>query len=466
MVQSQMKPRVIVVGAGPAGTRCAETLVKAGIRPTIIDEGPNNGGQIYRRQPHNFTRSYKTLYGSEAARAKSVHHSFDAIDKDIDYLPETLIWNIADGHVFAISNNKQQVIPFDALILCTGTTDRLMPLKGWNLAGTFSMGGAQVALKSQACAIGRQVVFLGTGPLLYLVAAQYAKAGAGVAAVLDTSSWFGRVKAATKLLAQPSVLWKGISLTADLLRARVPLYTGVEPLSIEGSAETGVSALTYKNSWGRTKTIDCDAVAMGYHLRPETQLADLARCDFYFDQPTRQWLPQIDSDGRSTVPGVYLAGDGAHVLGANAAEVSGQIAALAVLDDFGQAGDRDAHNKRLKKLYKELASLRRFASGLNQAFPWPAQQAIGLSDDTVLCRCEAVSAGELRRAVCEAGAQESNRAKAFSRVGMGRCQGRYCGNAAAEIIAHTGRLPVEKVGRLRGQAPVKPLPIASQEDVK
>lgn len=341
-----------------------------------------------------------------------------------------------------------------------------MPLKGWNLAGTFSMGGAQVALKSQACAIGRQVVFLGTGPLLYLVAAQYAKAGAGVAAVLDTSSWFGRVKAATKLLAQPSVLWKGISLTADLLRARVPLYTGVEPLSIEGSAETGVSALTYKNSWGRTKTIDCDAVAMGYHLRPETQLADLARCDFYFDQPTRQWLPQIDSDGRSTVPGVYLAGDGAQVLGANAAEVSGQIAALAVLDDFGQAGDRDAHNKRLKKLYKELASLRRFASGLNQAFPWPAQQAIGLSDDTVLCRCEAVSAGELRRAVCEAGAQESNRAKAFSRVGMGRCQGRYCGNAAAEIIAHTARLPVEKVGRLRGQAPVKPLPIASQEDVK
>ena len=201
---------------------------------------------------------------------------------------------------------------------------------------------------------------------------------------------------------------------------------------------------------------------MGYHLRPETQLADLARCEFYFNHPTRQWLPRIDNDGRSTVPGIYLAGDGAQVLGANAAEVSGQIAGMAVLEDFGRIVDEPAHGKTLMILRDELASLRRFASGLNQAFPWPAQQAAQVTDDTIVCRCEAVSAGELRNVVCTAGADESNRAKAFSRVGMGRCQGRYCGNAAAEIIAHAARLPVEQVGRLRGQAPVKPLPIATE----
>ena len=458
-----MNPRVIVVGAGPAGTRCAETLVKTGIRPTVIDEGRRNGGQIYRRQPENFTRSYGTLYGSEAARAESVHRSFDALHEDIDYLPETLIWNIADSHVFTVSHTQQQALPFDALILCTGTTDRLIPLRGWNLAGTFSMGGAQVALKSQACAIGRQAVFMGTGPLLYLVAAQYVKAGAGVAAVIDTSSWFARVMASPKLLAQPSVLWKGIALTADLHRAGVPVHTGVEPLEIDGTRDTGVSALSFKDGWGRTRTIECDAVAMGYHLRPETQLADLARCEFYFDQPTRQWLPRIDSDGRSTVPSIYLAGDGARVLGANAAEVSGQIAALAMLQDFGRAAGEPAHNERLQTLRDELASLRRFASGLNQAFPWPAQQAARVTDDTIVCRCEAVSARELRNVVRAAGADESNRAKAFSRVGMGRCQGRYCGNAAAEIIAHAAQLPVEQVGRLRSQAPIKPLPIALEK---
>ncbi len=466
MVQCRVSPRVIVVGAGPAGTRCAETLVKAGIRPTVIDEGRRDGGQIYRRQPENFTRSYVALYGTEAARAESVHRSFDAMREHIDYMPETLIWNIADNQAFTVSGTRQQALQFDALVLCTGATDRLMPLKGWNLAGTFSLSGAQVALKSQACAIGRQVVFMGTGALLYLVAAQYVKAGAGVAAVLDTSPWHARVMALPKLLTQPSVLWKGIALTAELRRAGVPVHTGIEPLEIDGTPDTGVSALSFKDSRCRTRTIECDAVAMGYHLRPETQLADLARCEFYFDQPTRQWLPRIDSDGRSTVTGVYLAGDGTRVLGANAAEVSGQLAALAVFQDLGQAAGEPAHNETIQTLRNELASLQRFARGLNQAFPWPAQQAACLTDETIVCRCEAVSVGELRHVVRTAGADESNRAKAFSRVGMGRCQGRYCGNATAEIIAHAARLPVEEVGRLRGQAPVKPLPIAVEEVTK
>ncbi len=42
---------------------------------------------------------------------------------------------------------------------------------------------------------------------------------------------------------------------------------------------------------------------------------------------------------------------------------------------------------------------------------------------------------------------------------MGRCQGRVCGHAAAEILARTLSVPVEAVGRLRGQAPIKPIPL-------
>ena len=38
-------PRLIVIGAGPAGVRAAETLVDAGLRPIVIDEGARDGGQ-------------------------------------------------------------------------------------------------------------------------------------------------------------------------------------------------------------------------------------------------------------------------------------------------------------------------------------------------------------------------------------------------------------------------------------
>lgn len=454
------EPRIIIVGAGPSGTRAAEACVAAGIRPIVIDEGRRDGGQIYRRQPDNFTRSYDKLYGTEAGRARALHETFDGLKGAIDYRLETLVWNIAAGQVWTSSGTAQDAIPFDALLLCTGATDRLMPVKGWNYAGAYSLGGSQVALKSQAVSIGHKVVFMGSGPLLYLVASQYVEAGADVAAVLDTSPFSARLKALPDLLAMPSVLWNGVALTRTLKRAGVNVQHGVTPIEIMGDVESGVSGVRFRTASGREETVVCDAVAMGYHLRPETQLADLARCAFAFDSATRQWLPERDGDGRASMAGVYLAGDGAKILGARSAEASGRLAALAALADLGLPVDKG----EMASLRGDVANYAKFARGLAKAFPWPSEQASQLPDDAILCRCEGVTAGDLRAVMRETGAKEANRAKAFSRVGMGRCQGRYCGLAAAELIAAEAGIPVEQVGRLRGQAPVKPLTIASGEE--
>ncbi|SIT37432.1 BFD domain protein (2Fe-2S)-binding domain protein [Paraburkholderia ribeironis] len=451
------QPRVIVVGAGPAGVRCAQTLVAAGIRPLIVDEGRRDGGQIYRRQPEQFSRSYSKLYGTEAARAKNLHDSFKALRATVDYLPETLAWNVAGGKLYTAREGVASNHAYDALILCPGATDRLMPVKGWQFAGTYSLGASQIALKAQACAIGGNVVFMGSGPLLYLVANQYVQAGAKVAAVLDTSPFSKRVRALPKLLARPDVLRKGAALVRALKKSGVRMVSGIEPLEIHGDDRRGVEGVSYRDSSGNVQRIACDALALGYHLRPETQLADLAGCAFTFDGSTHQWLPQLDEMGRSSVKTVYLAGDGVRVLGADGAEAAGALAALAVLQDLGRPVDA----ARVDALTRERAKMDRFRAGLAAAFPWPAQQAARLSDDTIVCRCEGISAGELRRVTRDEGACEANRAKAFSRVGMGRCQGRYCAHAAAEIIAAAGGVPLDKVGRLRGQAPVKPFAIST-----
>jgi NADPH-dependent 2,4-dienoyl-CoA reductase/sulfur reductase-like enzyme len=451
-------PRVIVVGAGPAGVRAAEILVAAGMHPTVIDEATRSGGQIYRRQPANFVRPIDDLYGTETTKARSVHTAFDTLRDRIDYRAETLAWNVADSQLHVVSGTTNTALPFDALIVASGATDRVMPVPGWTLPGVYSLGAAQIALKAQACSIGRNVAFLGTGPLLYLVAYQYANAGATVAAILDTSTITMRLAVLPALISWPGNLIKGLSYIRHLRRHGVPMFSGVTPLEIAGGGEGVVSLLALRRGGGRLE-IGCDAVGLGYHLRAETQLADLAQCAFKFDLRSRQWLPEIDEDGRTSSKGIYLAGDGARILGADGAEIRGRLAAYAVLRDFGHAVPEEA----VALLRQELHRIERFGRGLARAFPWPSKLAGALPDNTVICRCETIRAGELRGFARLKGAWEVNRAKAFSRVGMGRCQGRYCGHAAAEILAASAGVPIEEVGRLRSQAPVKPLSVATGE---
>lgn len=451
--------RVVIVGAGPAGIRCAETLLAAGIRPTLLDEGHRPGGQIYRRQPDGFKRDYAQLYGSEAGKARSLHEGFEQLREQLDYRPDTLVWNLANQQLCCASQGCHSALDYDALVLCTGATDRLLPVSGWQLAGTYSLGGAQIALKAQAVSIGASVVFMGTGPLLYLVASQYVKAGAKVAAVLDTSPLYSRLKATPKLMARPAVLAAGVGLLAGLYQAGIAVHLGVTPLQIHGSELTGVEGVTVRTGQGAQLEVACDAVALGYHLRPETQLGDLAGCDFTFDEASGQWLLKTDEDGRTSQAKVYAAGDGARIRGADAAEAAGRLAALALLQDLGlPVAEGAAPTQR-----RILAQMDRFRLGLAQAFPWPSAQVQHLPDEAIVCRCEMISAGELRGVVREKGACEVNRAKAFSRVGMGRCQGRYCSQAGAEIIAAEAGIPVREVGRQRGQAPVKPLTLSLQE---
>ncbi|QGW80354.1 NAD(P)/FAD-dependent oxidoreductase [Variovorax paradoxus] len=448
----------VVVGAGPAGVRAAQALVAHGLRPVVIDEASRAGGQIYRRPPSSLAeRSANVLYGFEARRADAVHTAFDALRERIDYRADSLVWNAQGGRLDVLHGPTRSTssVPYGQLIVATGATDRVLPVPGWTLPGVYTLGGAQVALKFQGCAIGQRVVFMGTGPLLYLVAYQYAKAGAKVAAVLDTSRLADQLAATPAMLRQPAVFAKGVYYVAWLRAHGVALHGGVRPLRVLGDAtENRVAGVAWHDGQ-EERTLACDAVGFGYALRSETQLADLLGCRFEFAPLHRAHLPVRDAAGRSSVRGVYLAGDGAGIMGADAAEWAGERAALALLADGGAAIDA----ARAAMLERKLHKLGAFRQGLERAFPVPHDWAAHAPDELVVCRCENITAGTLRQTVAENGADEMNRLKALSRVGMGRCQGRMCGVAAAEILAHATGQPVQQVGRLRGQAPIKPIPI-------
>ena len=446
--------RVLVVGAGPAGSRAAKTLLDYGVRPILVDEAPKSGGQIYRRQPDGFKRAAKALYGFEAKKAVCLHEGFDAFKVHIDYHPETLVWNLWRNVAHIIGPNGMAEIPYDALLLATGAMDRTIPLPGWTLSGVYSMGGAQVALKYQGCAIGKRVVFCGTGPLLYLVAYQYAKAGAEVVAVLDSSRLAAGFRFVGGLAVGGVTIIKGVYYAAWLRLRGITVLNGVTPLGFDGT--TRVEAVRVRTNRGTLKTFACDAVGYGFGLKPETQLADLAGASFRFDLAARLWLPTVDEDGRAAQQGLYLAGDGVSIMGADAAALRGELAALALLKDHGIA----VSNGSLARRRRRLKRLNRFRVALDRLFPFPVRLIPAIDDDIIVCRCEAIRASEIRQAASMLGAAEVNRCKALTRAGMGRCQARLCASNIAELVADELDLPIEAVGRLRGQAPIKPLPIS------
>lgn len=483
--------RIVIVGAGPAGVRAAQTLVDAGLRPIVIDENARWGGQIYRQPPQSsgFQRSPRALYGFEAHKAIALHATMANLLPCIDYRALTLAWACDThastgeacaptdggqqplvGRLATLCGAREQSIPFTHLIIASGATDRVLPLPGWTLPGVYTLGAAQTALKSQGCAIGRRIVFAGTGPLLYLVAYQYAKAGAQVLAVLDTADTAAQAAALPKLAARPSMLAKGLYYVGWLRAHGVRIERGVALQGVLGDSHvTGIAWQAGANSPASAnnsaETLECDAVGFGYGLRPETQLADIAGCRFRYDTLNRCWLPERDEAGRTSIGGIYVAGDGAGIAGADAAECAGHLAALAVLDDMAFA---PPSLQRKSPLVEAAAAHRRslqriaiFRAGLEAAFPAPFERAGTWPDTMTVCRCEEIDAGTIRQCLRTGAAREINRLKALTRVGMGRCQGRMCGEAAQALLADETGLPFDALGRLRAQAPIKPIPLAA-----
>lgn len=446
---------IVIVGAGPAGIAAASACAAHGYRPLVIDEGRHAGGQVYRRSTGPVRVDARRMLGAQAKGYRRVHDAFAALEGRIDYCPETLVWTVAESRVHTVCGSQVESHAYDALILATGATDRLIPVEGWTVPGVFSLGAAQVLLKDQGCLIGRSTVFCGSSPLLYLAALQYVRAGGAVAAVLDTAPWRAKAAALPRMAASPGFLSRGIGWMAALRRSGVPIRFGARLLTIESGAE-GVARVRFETARGGEQVIAADAVALGFGLRAETPLLELAGGRLRFDAAQGQFLPEMDTDGRCGER-VYAAGDGSAIGGADAAEASGRLAALALVSDLGTPID---HRERTR-LRARVARLRRLQAGLAAAFPLPDWTA-HTSDAVTLCRCENVSVGEVRRVLREPLAPgDVNRAKALTRCGMGRCQGRYCGLALAQLMAAELPAPLAQMGWLRAQGPVKPLPLAA-----
>lgn len=447
---------LIVIGAGPAGMAAASTGAALGLKTLLLDEQPCAGGQIYRNVCAADPK-VAALLGPDYQHGATLAAALAASGAELRY--DTLVWDVApDLTVTTLQHGRVQQWRAPQLIAANGAMERASPLPGWTLPGVMNAGAAQIAFKSGGALPAGRVVLAGAGPLLLLLACQLLDAGANLVALVETAPAQNRRAALRHLpgaLAAPAYLLKGLRLLRQLHRARLPWFTQASALAVQGQQRAQALSFT---AGGAARCVDADVVLLHHGVVPNTQLSRLLRVDHIWSEAQQAWNVQVDGLCQTTLTGFRVAGDGASIAGALAAQASGALAALGAALALGRISAAEC-SARAAPLERALAAEQRIRPFLNALYRPPAFISTP-ADETIVCRCEEVSAGRIRE-MARLGCLGPNQTKFFSRCGMGPCQGRVCGTSVTQILAHELGMSAAEVGAYRVRAPLKPVPLAA-----
>ncbi|KAF1045432.1 NAD(P)/FAD-dependent oxidoreductase [Xylophilus sp.] len=454
---------VVVVGAGPAGLSAAVQARRCGLSVAVLDEQRRVGGQIYRAI-EEATRRRREVLGPDYAAGAALAEAFAA--SGAVHVADAAVWNVGrDRTVSYLQDGGSRTIRGRSLVLASGAMERPFPIPGWTLPGVMGAGAGQILYKAAGAIPREPVVLAGCGPLLLLLAQQYLDAGVRISALVHTTGAGDYWRAVPHLFGALRG-WKDLRKGAGMLRKirahGVRTYAGAHSFAIEGQERA--QAITFVRN-GRSERIEASLVLLHQGVVvPNTQLSWALQAEHRWDERQLCWVPVTDSHGQIEQTGIYIAGDSRGIVGAKASAQQGRLAALAIavrLDGASAAArkvDEDA-------VWSDLRKNTRIRSFLDALYRPKDEHRIPADDKVTVCRCEEVTAGQIRKYV-EVGCLGPNQTKAFGRCGMGPCQGRLCGLTVTEVIASERRVGPQEVGYYRIRPPIKPVTLGELASIE
>lgn len=440
---------VLVIGAGPAGLMAALELRGYGLSVTVVDDQPAPGGRIFA------AIEARKVYGSEDQSGAALVRRFRASGGE--YLPSAEVWQIESGNrVFLTQRGQVRMLEPRFILFATGAQERPMAFPGWERPGVMTVGSAQILLKTARQVPTEPVWFVGTGPLLLLYVQQLLAAGGTVAGILDTTP-SGRLLPAAPLL--PGALgygWRDLIRGVRWLLANRRLNVVRNVVAVEALGDERLEKIRYTTSAGLTTSVPAELLLTHDGVIPAIHATMAAGCGHRWNPTQKCFEPVVDGFGASTVPTLFIAGDGGTIAGARAAMLSGRLTAVGIARAAGAVTDRKAR-AAVDILQRKLAAAKRFRALVDHLYP-PSD--LSIPDDTVVCRCEEITAGRVREVLVGRGHAGPDGVKIATRVGMGPCQGRQCGLNLTRLVAEAHGTSPSDVGFLRIRPPIKPITLS------
>ena len=449
---------VAVVGAGPGGLSAALAAADAGARVTVIDEYPQPGGQFYKQLSKGFSVK-------DRARLPYDYTKADALlarvrEAPIKILNDALVWASFETGVLSVRHaGAMGTVRFKTVVVASGATERPAAFPGWDLPGVMTPGGAQTLVKTQRVLPGKRIVLAGSGPFLMPVATTLLEAGANIVAIYEATSPREWLQHAPRLWGHWSRAGEAIRYWRTIGRARVPVRFGHVVARAEGTDSLKRVVLMRCASDGSVmpgteRVEDVDTLCVSYGFVPSVQLTRMLGCEHRYDAGKGGWVPTHDGSMQTSVPGVFIAGEIAGIGGAHAALAEGTLAGLSAARLLGRSVSESA----VSSASRERAQHRNFAKLVSDVFALKPHVRDRITDDTLVCRCEEVTARDVRAAALGWGANV-NFVKGITRCGMGYCQGRVCGSLVEDLTAAALGLSPGSVDSFHVRPPLKPVTV-------
>ena len=364
MNSGQKEFDVLVVGGGPAGMAAAVSAAESGASVGIVDDNPQLGGQIWRGEVQNCeseaSRWFERLCASNANQLCGMR----VIDQP------------GLGVLRAEGCKGFCDLSYRKLVLANGARERFLPFPGWTLPNVMGAGALQALVKSGLPIQGKRIVVAGTGPLLLAVAAYLRKRGAEIVLICEQASWASLAKFGLSILSQRQKIGQALSLRKDLSGIR--FFTNCWPVAAGGDGILQAVIISHGNE---VEKVACDYLACGFHLVPNTELAALVGC------AVKDGYVVVDDFQQTSIPSVFCAGEPTGIGGVELSLVEGQIAGLAA----------SGKNNAAQKLFGMRTRLQKFATRLDRGFALrPELKKLALPE-TIICRCEDVTYGSLKK---------------------------------------------------------------------